>query len=166
MVYVRIPTVKEACELDPRALDFALSEQVEHLSDLLNEAEGAADEFFARNHVTQGMERLLREGLQRLAGKSGQAVFELRQAMGGGKTHLLVGFGLLAKYPTLRKQYSLFRTFGDMACAGILREGPRVTQWNRRLSGTVISNISDIIAQPLCDRPPYRLVRYSLRVAY
>jgi hypothetical protein len=26
--------------------------------------------------------------------------------MGGGKTHLLVGFGLLAKHPELRKKYS------------------------------------------------------------
>jgi hypothetical protein len=25
--------------------------------------------------------------------------------MGGGKTHLLVGFGLLSKYPALRKKY-------------------------------------------------------------
>jgi hypothetical protein len=28
----------------------------------------------------------------------------------------------------------LFRAFGDASCAGILREGPRVTQWNMRLS--------------------------------
>src|SRR5207247_148587 len=30
---------------------------------------------------------------------------DLKQAMGGGKTHLLVGFGLLAKHPSLRKTY-------------------------------------------------------------
>src|SRR4051794_145812 len=101
MTYVRIPTVREACELDPGALDFALSDQVEHLSDLIEEVEGAADEFFARNHVTQGMERLLREGLQRLNGQSAQAVFELRQAMGGGKTHSMLALGLLARNPNL-----------------------------------------------------------------
>ena len=28
----------------------------------------------------------------------------------------------------------LFRTFGDMSYADILREGPRVTRWNMRLS--------------------------------
>lgn len=101
MTYVRIPTVKEACELDPGALDFALSEQVEHLSDLLDEVEGSAADFFGRNHVTQGMARLLREGLQRLAGSSSQAVFELRQAMGGGKTHTMLALGLLARNPHL-----------------------------------------------------------------
>jgi hypothetical protein len=64
MTYQRISTVQELCELDPSAIDFALSEQVEHLTDLLVEAESAAEQFFARNFVTQGMERLLREALQ------------------------------------------------------------------------------------------------------
>ena len=36
------------------------------------------------------MRTLLRQGLQRLAGTSGQAVFELKQAMGGGKTHSML----------------------------------------------------------------------------
>ncbi len=101
MTYTRISTVKELCSLSEGALDFALSDQVEHLSDLLTEAERGAEDFFERNFVTQGMERLLREGLQRLNGKSGQAVFELRQAMGGGKTHSMLALGLLARNPQL-----------------------------------------------------------------
>jgi len=40
-----------------------------------------------------------------LAGASSQAIFHLKQAIGGGKTHLLVGFGLLARHPELRKTY-------------------------------------------------------------
>jgi hypothetical protein len=99
MTYTRISTVNELCELSPGALDFALSDQVEHLSDLLTETEQASEEFFARNFVTQGMERLLKEGLRRLNGKSDQAVFELRQAMGGGKTHSMLALGLLARNP-------------------------------------------------------------------
>src|SRR5437588_5652853 len=51
------------------------------------------------------MQDLISEGTARLAGVSNQAVFHLKQAMGGGKTHLLVGFGLLAKNPELRKKY-------------------------------------------------------------
>lgn len=101
MTYTRIATVNELCELNEGALDFALSDQVEHLTDLLVEAEKGAEDFFARNFVTQGMERLLREGLQRLNGQSGQAVFELRQAMGGGKTHSMLALGLLARNPHL-----------------------------------------------------------------
>jgi hypothetical protein len=104
MTYQRISTVQELCELDPSAIDFALSDQVEHLTDLLVEAENAAEKFFARNFVTQGMERLLREALQRLDGQSTQAVFELRQAMGGGKTHSMLALGLLARNPHLYDQ--------------------------------------------------------------
>ena len=51
------------------------------------------------------MQDLITEGIARLAGFSSQAIFHLKQAMGGGKTHLLVGFGLLAKHPELRKKY-------------------------------------------------------------
>jgi hypothetical protein len=48
------------------------------------------------------LDTLFREGLLRLAGRSDQAAFELAQAMGGGKTHLMVALGLLAKHPHLR----------------------------------------------------------------
>jgi hypothetical protein len=40
-----------------------------------------------------------------LAGASSQAIFHLKQAMGGGKTHSFVGFGLLARHSGLRKTY-------------------------------------------------------------
>ncbi|MGH8607594.1 MAG: hypothetical protein ACREX9_09275 [Gammaproteobacteria bacterium] len=58
-----------------------------------------------KNYITQGMEQLFRQGLKRLAGKSDDAVFQLTQAMGGGKTHLMIAFGLLAKHPKLRETY-------------------------------------------------------------
>jgi len=57
------------------------------------------DEFFAENHMTQGMRVLLTEGFKRLEGRSDQGVFRLTQAMGGGKTHNLIAFGLLALHP-------------------------------------------------------------------
>ena len=40
--------------------------------------------------------------LLRLSSKSDQAVFELTQAMGGGKTHSMISLGLLAQDPDLR----------------------------------------------------------------
>ncbi|MCY2993648.1 MAG: DUF499 domain-containing protein [Planctomycetota bacterium] len=70
---------------------------------ITSEGDGAA--FFDKTHITQGMQQLISEGLARLAGFSSQAVFHLKQSMGGGKTHLLVGFGLLAKDAGLRKKY-------------------------------------------------------------
>ena len=95
-------TVRDACQLQPNALSIKLSDQIEQLDELITvEGDGAA--FFEKTHITQGMQDLIGEGVARLAGASSQAIFHLKQAMGGGKTHLLVGFGLLAKHPGLRK---------------------------------------------------------------
>ena len=68
-------TVRDACQLQPNALSIKLSDQIEQLDELI---------------TTEG---------------DAQGIFHLKQAMGGGKTHLLVGFGLLAKHPELRQQY-------------------------------------------------------------
>src|SRR5712691_4700630 len=97
-------TVRDACEIQANALSIKLSDQIEQLDELID-AEGDGTEFFEKTHITQGMQDLISEGTARLAGVSSQAVFHLKQAMGGGKTHLLVGFGLLSKYPTLREKY-------------------------------------------------------------
>ena len=97
-------TVKDACELHPMALEYSMSEQVENLSDVLGATPETAREFFDKNYVTKGMETLLNQGLRRLGGKSDQAVFELKQAMGGGKTHSMIALGLLARDSSLRAE--------------------------------------------------------------
>ncbi len=97
-------TVKDACELQPNAMSIKLSDQIEQLDELIT-TEGDGKTFFEKTYITQGMQDLISEGLTRLAGASSQAIFHLKQAMGGGKTHLLVGFGLLARHPELRKTY-------------------------------------------------------------
>jgi len=102
-------TVRDGCEVQDNALSIKLSDQIEQLDQLIH-VEGEGEAFFEKTHITQGMQDLISEGIARLGGMSSQAVFHLKQAMGGGKTHLLVGFGLLAKYPSLRKKY----------CSGLL----------------------------------------------
>src|SRR5215813_2811814 len=97
-------TVRDACQLQSNALSVKLSDQIEQLDELIT-TEGDGAQFFEKTYITQGMQDLISEGMARLAGVSTQGAFHLKQAMGGGKTHLLVGFGLLAKHPTLRKQY-------------------------------------------------------------
>src|SRR6476469_9603366 len=94
-------TVRDACQLQSNALSIKLSDQIEQLDELIA-AEGDGTGFFEKTFITQGMQDLITEGIARLAGASSQAVFHLKQAMGGGKTHLLVGFGLLARHPELR----------------------------------------------------------------
>ena len=97
-------TVKDACQLQENALSITLSDQIEQLDELIT-GEGDGTAFFKKTHITQGMQDLISEGIARLSGSSSQAVFHLKQAMGGGKTHLLVGFGLLARFPKLRKKF-------------------------------------------------------------
>jgi hypothetical protein len=98
-----IKTVRQACRFNPIVRDYRMAQGIENLADLINDASDGR-EFFSRNYVTHGMEQLFREGLLRLSGKSDQAVFELTQAMGGGKTHMMVALGLLAKHPHLRSE--------------------------------------------------------------
>ena len=105
-------TVRDACQLQSNALSVKLSDQIEQLDELIS-AEGNGAAFFERTFITQGMKDLITEGIARLAGASTQAVFHLKQAMGGGKTHLLVGFGLLARHAALRATY----------CAGMAHAG-------------------------------------------
>src|SRR5690349_6051895 len=97
-----LKTVQSTCTPHAMALDYAMANQIEDLGQLLKgEADGRA--FFEKTFITAGMNRLFEAGLQRLAGKSDQAVFELTQAMGGGKTHTMLAFGLLVKDDALRK---------------------------------------------------------------
>lgn len=97
-----IRTVKQACRFNPVIRDYRMSQGIENLADLIHD-EGDGRKFFSRNYVTHGMNQLFHEGLLRLSGKSDQAVFELTQAMGGGKTHMMIALGLLARHPHLRK---------------------------------------------------------------
>ncbi len=120
-------TVRDACELQPNALSIKLSDQIEQLDALIH-AEGDGSAFFEKTFITQGMRDLVTEGIARLAGVSTQAIFHLKQAMGGGKTHLLVGFGLLAKHTTLRNKYC----GGDVNAK--LFSSARVTAFNGRNS--------------------------------
>jgi predicted AAA+ superfamily ATPase len=100
-------TIRDGCQFDPKAIDYALSEQIESLEDLAGRDAGKAEAFFAKTYVTGGMRTLLRQGLQRLAGVSGQAVFEMKQAMGGGKTHSMLALGYLSANPALTNLVSL-----------------------------------------------------------
>lgn len=93
-------TVKHACKLQPNALEINVGDQIEQLDQIINETNGP--EYFSKTHITEGMRELVFKGVARLAAKSNDTVFHLRQAMGGGKTHLMVGLGLLAKDPGLR----------------------------------------------------------------
>ncbi|MBX3024939.1 DUF499 domain-containing protein [bacterium] len=98
-----LKTVRDACVPHRMALNFSLAEQVEDLS-AATCADTDGEAFFAKNHLTAGMRQLFDLGLRRLAGRTDQALFELTQAMGGGKTHTMIAFALIAADAALRSR--------------------------------------------------------------
>lgn len=67
------------------------------------------DAFFEENYFTSGMTTLVDRALRHLAGeRAGSSNFLLSQAMGGGKTHIMIALGLLGLDPDLRE-----RVLGD-----------------------------------------------------
>ena len=108
--------VMELCTANETVFDDSLLDRVESLQDFI-EGNIAPETFFAKNYTTGGMQTLFDQGFERLAGKSGKAVFKLTQGMGGGKTHSVIAFGLLAQ--SARTRLGMFPTdrnaiaFGD-----------------------------------------------------
>lgn len=96
-----LQTVLDVCKFKQDAIEVALTKQIEDLADLVGHSEADARAFFDKTYVTEGMATLLRMTMQRLAGLNDQAAFELRQAMGGGKTHSMLAAGYLAAHPQL-----------------------------------------------------------------
>jgi len=98
-----IESVKQLCTPSSVVVSDSLVEQVAQIEDF---ASGKVDgrEFFRRNHFTDGLKLLVNRGFDRLAGRSEDGAFYLTQAMGGGKTHSLIAFGLLASDPGLRRE--------------------------------------------------------------
>src|SRR6516164_4921822 len=98
-----IATVKQLCTPSAVVNSDSLVEQVAQIEDFgSGKVDGRA--FFQRNYFTQGLDLLIARGFERLAGRSEDGAFYLTQAMGGGKTHSLIAFGLLAADPELRRE--------------------------------------------------------------
>ena len=90
---------KSVFEADRRATVLNLDEFLKPNSSI------TADSFFEENFLTVGMETLIDRTFRHLSGNSsGSSVFLLSQAMGGGKTHSMIGLGLLAREPEMRKK--------------------------------------------------------------
>lgn len=91
-------SLQSLCIPRDSAYDAGRRDTVLDLFDLIDGRIDAA-QFFSENYVTDGMHTLITQVFARLAGQSSQAIFRLRQAMGGGKTHNMLTVGLLAKHP-------------------------------------------------------------------
>jgi hypothetical protein len=128
-----IGTVKQLCVQNSSVTSDSLVEQVAQIEDF---ATGRIDgrDFFRRNHFTAGLELLVKRGFERLAGKSDDGAFYLTQAMGGGKTHSLIAFGLLASDPGLRREVvPRITSANDFAAAKVVifngHQNPETLLW-------------------------------------
>jgi len=96
--------LKELCT--PRPSVFAADRRATVLNldtFLKGEVDGRA--FFEENYFTNGMLALVERAFRHLSGSgAGSSVFQLSQAMGGGKTHSMISLGLLARDPHLRQE--------------------------------------------------------------
>ena len=122
-----IKQVTSLCKINPEALNINRTEQVEHLSSIVQADLSIAQEFYSRNHVTGGMREFINGAMKRLHGDSGQAIFELRQAMGGGKTHNMIALGLLARFPELGAMVA-----NDGITTGSMDQSTRIATVNGR----------------------------------
>ena len=95
-------SIKNLCKARDSIFDRNRRDIVLDISDVV---EGKIDpyEFFEENYLTEGMKSLFKQVFRRFANESDSSVFKLTQAMGGGKTHCMIGLALLAKYPEIRK---------------------------------------------------------------
>ncbi len=98
-----ILTVRKACKISDLVSNDGLVDQIANLEDL-EKGKIDPDAFFRRNHFTEGLRTLVYNGFERLSGRSDGGAFYLSQSMGGGKTHALIAFALLAQNEGLRKR--------------------------------------------------------------
>lgn len=98
-----VKSLKDLCKPRESVFDTQRRDTVLDISDLTTDKIDPKL-FFEENYMTEGMSILLQEGFRRLEGNSNQGIFRLSQAMGGGKTHNLITFGLLARHPEYREK--------------------------------------------------------------
>lgn len=99
-----IQTVQALCKTSDLVQSEGLVEQIANVEDVQN-GKIDPDAFFRRNHFTSGLDTLIRSGFDRLSGRSETGAYYLSQSMGGGKTHALIAFALLAQDDGLRHRY-------------------------------------------------------------
>ena len=149
-------------------------QQAEFAADLwqvyLGEAESEYQhptEFFRRTFITEGLQKLLSNGIQRIGGKGGDPVVELQTNFGGGKTHsMLALYHLFSGTPTSELP-GVDEIIEDAACkvaTNVNRAivvGTKISPGNpsQKEDGTAVRTIWGEIAWQLGGKTAYEMVR-------
>lgn len=124
-------------------------------------------EFFRRTFITEGLQKLLCNGTQRVGGKGGDPVIELQTNFGGGKTHsMLALYHLFSGTPVsdLPGVDQALKDAGSEVAAKINRSivvGTKISPGSpsEKKDGTVVNTIWGEIAWQLGGRKGYEMVR-------
>lgn len=124
-------------------------------------------EFFRRTFITDGLQKLLSNGVRRIGGQGGDPVVELQTNFGGGKTHsMLALYHLFSGTPTsdLPGTEQVLKDAGCAVAPTVNRAivvGTKVSPGNpsTKDDGTVIRTIWGEIAWQLGGKAGYEMIR-------
>lgn len=124
-------------------------------------------EFFRRTFITEGLRKLLSNGVRRIGGKGGDPVVELQTNFGGGKTHsMLALYHLLSGTPAseLPGSEQVLKEAECEVAPKVNRAifvGTKVSPGNptKKEDGTVVRTIWGEIAWQLGGKAGYEMVR-------
>ncbi|MCF7668203.1 MAG: DUF499 domain-containing protein [Verrucomicrobia bacterium] len=124
-------------------------------------------EFFRRTFITEGLQRLLSKGIQRLCGEGGDPVVELQTNFGGGKTHSMLALYHLFSGTPVSELPGVDEIVKDVACevaANVNRAvvvGTKISPGDpsRKEDGTIVRTIWGEIAWQLGGKTGYEMVR-------
>jgi predicted AAA+ superfamily ATPase len=124
-------------------------------------------EFFRRTFLTEGLRRLLTQGVLRLSGQGGDPVVELQTNFGGGKTHsMLALYHLFSGTPAseLPGAEELIKTLGATIPKNVKRAvfvGTQISPGkpHKKPDGTTVRTVWGEIAWQLGGKEGYKLVK-------
>ncbi|PXF60387.1 MAG: AAA+ family ATPase [Deltaproteobacteria bacterium] len=124
-------------------------------------------EFFRRTFITEGLQKLLSNGAQRIGGMGGDPVIELQTNFGGGKTHSMLALYHLFSGTPVSDLPGVDQVLKDAGCevaAKINRAivvGTKISSGNpsKKNDGTVVNTIWGEIAWQLGGKKGYEMVR-------
>ncbi|MDR2056316.1 MAG: DUF499 domain-containing protein [Desulfovibrio sp.] len=126
-----------------------------------------AVEFFRRTFITEGLQKLLSNGVRRIGGKGGDPVVELQTNFGGGKTHSMLALYHLFAGTPVSELSGTDKILQDVECEIAQRVnravvvGTKVSPGNpgKKDDGTVVRTIWGEIAWQLGGKAGYEMIR-------
>ena len=124
-------------------------------------------EFFRRTFITEGLQKLLSNGVRRIGGKGGDPVVELQTNFGGGKTHCMMALYHLFSGTPVSELPGSDQVLKDADCEVTSKVnraivvGTKISPGNpsKKDDGTVVRTIWGEIAWQLGGKKGYDMIR-------